>query len=407
MSELDNKRRAYELLSNVLQDAYQTDVLYFTHPYGDLTRIDKGIRGMMWTNYDQTSFHRTMPEDNRVSVVVIKSNLGFYNLILFLGYGKNPDFISIGPFRDEEISPHFFEKIVQDTNLPNTKVYMLKQYYEGMPIVSLSEIMNVTLHIMASFIPEFHTVTPEYIQYSAEKHEIVVNNDLLESYSTEYIEEYQKFLLSFLKTLKDGAIDESQNAMKRFLNHAKFSNLKTLASIRQMLHVINTYCHTALLDTTVHPNYTIQLAMSMNRKINSTVSETKLKYLPYDICHKYCLLVKNYAHPEYSRLTRDVMNYVGLHLEEELTLSKIADLFQKNASALSNSFSKETGTSLTQYIHQMKIQEALRLFNTTEMSVSDVAVAIGFQDFAYFSKIFRKVVGCSPRDYKNMGKISK
>ena len=101
------------------------------------------------------------------------------------------------------------------------------------------------------------------------------------------------------------------------------------------------------------------------------------------------------------------MNYVGLHLEEELTLSKIADLFQKNASALSNSFSKETGTSLTQYIHQMRIQEALRLFNTTEMSVSDVAVAIGFQDFAYFSKIFRKVVGCSPRDYKNMGKISK
>ncbi|MBQ5754657.1 MAG: helix-turn-helix domain-containing protein, partial [Oscillospiraceae bacterium] len=33
------------------------------------------------------------------------------------------------------------------------------------------------------------------------------------------------------------------------------------------------------------------------------------------------------------------------------------------------------------------------------MSVSDVAVAVGFQDFAYFSRLFKKQIGCSPREY--------
>ena len=50
-----------------------------------------------------------------------------------------------------------------------------------------------------------------------------------------------------------------------------------------------------------------------------------------DICRKYCLLVKNFANPKYSKLTRDVIDYIRLHLEEELSLKYLADVFEKNA----------------------------------------------------------------------------
>ena len=84
-------------------------------------------------------------------------------------------------------------------------------------------------------------------------------------------------------------------------------------------------------------------------------------------------------------------------------LNILAEHFGKNASVLSNTFSKETGQSLTRFIQQSRMTEAIKLFNTTDMSVSEVALMVGYQDFSYFSKLFSKYVGCSPKEY--CGKI--
>ena len=159
-----------------------------------------------------------------------------------------------------------------------------------------------------------------------------------------------------------------------------------------------------LLTTTIHPYHVIKQMVSTRTKIESLTSMAKLEQMPNEICHKYCLLVKNYANPDYSRLTKDVIDYIQLHLEEELSLNFLAEQFGKNASALSHSFSKETGISLTKFIHQARVHEAIRLFNTTDFSVSDVAIMVGYQDFSYFSKVFSGQTGMSPREYRKRGR---
>jgi len=167
------------------------------------------------------------------------------------------------------------------------------------------------------------------------------------------------------------------------------------------LHMLNDYCHMGLMSTNIHPTYILKQALSFRSKIDGTNSRAKLEQLPNEMCRKYCLLVRNYNNQEYSRLVRDVINYIQLHLEEELSLNILAEHFGKNASVLSNAFSKETGQSLTRYIQQSRIAEAVKLFNTTELTVSEVALSVGYQDFSYFSKLFSKHVGCSPKEYKS------
>ena len=83
-------------------------------------------------------------------------------------------------------------------------------------------------------------------------------------------------------------------------------------------------------------------------------------------------------------------------------LPKLAEEFDKNPSYLSNAFKKEVGETLTSYIGKQRIQSSLRYFNTTTMSVAEVAEAVGIPDFGYFSKLFKKHVGVSPREYKKM-----
>ena len=121
-----------------------------------------------------------------------------------------------------------------------------------------------------------------------------------------------------------------------------------------------------------------------------------------EMTRKYALLAKNYTYEKYSYLIRNVVNYIDQHLVTDLSLSVLAEEFDKNPSYLSNAFKKEVGETLTSYIGKQRIQSSLRYFNTTNMSVAEVAEAVGIPDFGYFSKLFKKHVGVSPREYKKM-----
>ena len=196
-----------------------------------------------------------------------------------------------------------------------------------------------------------------------------IDTQILNDLSAEYAEEYQKSLFRFIEQLVKGQIDSASNALVDFLGTSRFFYMQNLAGIRHELLVLNGYCRMSCLGTTVHPSYVLQLSSNFVDKIETAGNRNSLHRLANDICHKYCLLIKNYAFHEYSKSIRAVVNYIHLHLDEDLSLSLIATHFKKNASSLSSAFSKEVGMSVTNYIHQARIKEAILYFNTTKMSV--------------------------------------
>lgn len=401
--EIDNSilTKCYQLLKNVLLDAFNVSASYFTPPYGDIQKIDQGIRAAVWTDYSDsdTDIHFwESSEDYRI--LIIKSNLGFYNIMVTLNAEEMPDFIAIGPFRDEELTPNYFIHILKESHISPTDLQRIKQIYERMPFAHLDAVVNVTKHILGIYIPELKEVTPELLEYSEGNRAVRINSVLLEKNSIEESARYQELLFNFLGYIKSGDNALAKKALQDFLHETKLAEQKNMRDFRIVLQTLNDYCHMTLLQTSIHPSHILKQAISINNKIANITSLTGLMQMPNEICHKYCLIVKNYANPEYSKLTRDVIAYIQLHLEEELSLNSLSSHFGRNSSVLSNTFSKETGQTLTKFIHQTRIQEALLLLNTTSMSVSEVAMAVGYQDFSYFSKVFSKNIGCSPQKYK-------
>ncbi len=395
----------YELLQNILQAAFQIPALFFTPPYTDIKKIDLGLRAMVWTDYNETEQRLSFGEHfEGYRLLIIKSNLGFYNILALLEGKSQPDFISIGPFRDEELSANYFTQIIKESHLPPAKMQSLKHIYEQMAYAHPDSVVAVVKHLLSTVFPEFMELVPELIQYSEQKREIDINTELLDRYTAEHTAEYKTSLSHFLSVLKTGDILAAQDALRHFLEKARFVHDGSMREFRLMLHALNNYCHEALLTTNIHPYHIIRQMISTRTKIESLTSMVKLEQMPGEICHKYCLLVKNYANPDYSKLTKDIIDYIRLHMEEDLSLSFLADRFQRNASALSTSFRRETGTTLTKFIQQTRIKEAVRLFNTTDLSVSDVSIMVGYQDFSYFSKLFSGEIGMSPREYKRQGK---
>lgn len=395
-----HSKACHQLLQKVLMEAFQTETFFFTPPYKDLGKIDRGIRNIVWPDYYNSDSRFTPSiEDNSRRFFVIRSNLGFYNIMVYLTLDAQPDFISVGPFRSEGFSTTYFSQLMKEAKVSSGAARTLSQFYKSLPYVPLQTIVNVTKHIIDSFYPEFQNITPLEIEFTGHTHELRVNHDLLSDYSSDLAEVFQQKLSEFHASVKNGDSDLAHAILKEFLVQTKLLTTRNLSECKKNLHTINSQLLLTVLGTHVHPIHTLKLYSSLEDKIEGLTGRDTAYSLPSDMCHKYCLLVKNYAFQEYSKTIRMVVNYIHLHLDEDLSLSILAGHFHKNATTLSSAFTKEVGMSVTNFIHQARINKALHYFNTTKMSVSDVAIAVGFQDFAYFSRLFKKQIGCSPREY--------
>ena len=96
-----------------------------------------------------------------------------------------------------------------------------------------------------------------------------------------------------------------------------------------------------------------------------------------------------------------VQNYLQYHFHEPVTLEALGHLTELNPQYLSVMFKKETGSSVTEYIRQLRISTAQELLRTTTMSVGQIAETVGYTDPLYFSRIFQKEVHQSPRRYRS------
>lgn len=85
--------------------------------------------------------------------------------------------------------------------------------------------------------------------------------------------------------------------------------------------------------------------------------------------------------------------------QNDLSIRQIAELCGVSESGLRSHFRQVYGTSPQQYRMNSKISRARYLLEATDLSVCQIADRLGFYDEAYFCKMFRKNVGCSPKQY--------
>jgi two-component system response regulator YesN len=101
-----------------------------------------------------------------------------------------------------------------------------------------------------------------------------------------------------------------------------------------------------------------------------------------------------------SAVIAKIQLFIQENLDKELNRDDIASSVYRNPAYLSRLFRKETGLSLTDYIVQVKIEKAKRLLKETNDKISNIAEGVGYVHFSYFAKLFKKVVGSTPQEYR-------
>lgn len=100
-------------------------------------------------------------------------------------------------------------------------------------------------------------------------------------------------------------------------------------------------------------------------------------------------------------VTDQVLHYFTENIERRLTLKEVADFAGLSSSRLSAIFKERTGHSPLNYFNLLKVRRACELLDTTTLRLNQISLKLGIDDPFYFSRLFTKIMGLSPRAYRS------
>jgi len=100
-------------------------------------------------------------------------------------------------------------------------------------------------------------------------------------------------------------------------------------------------------------------------------------------------------------LTRSIIQYIQSNYDKEISYEDLSEEFYMNPVYMNRIFKKNTGTSLHAFIINYRINMAMELLRSSNISVREIAFATGFTDVPHFGKTFKKMTGVSPSRYRD------
>lgn len=318
--------------------------------------------------------------------------------------------ILVGPYLLEEPTIAMIESVISDNKLAISLKNLMKEYYLTLPILStykatttaefLSYLIS-TCHTYNFSNPRIGTLTYNYQKEESVPFELIKENSM---HVIDGIEKRYRRENDMMHAVETGNIELCKTILDE--NKAVVSSMSeripgdALRSIKNTGFVLNTLLRKAAERGGVHPIYLDSLSSKYAVQIEKCTSLQQTSELYYSMLFGYCDAVRKLSLKNYSSPIRRTIEYIRLNLNQELSLDSISGALNLNSYELSRQFKKETGINMTEYINNRRINEAVYILKNKNLSITDVAFTVGFNDVNYFTKVFKKMKGVTPSEYR-------
>ncbi|HUC92206.1 MAG TPA: helix-turn-helix transcriptional regulator [Paenibacillus sp.] len=313
----------------------------------------------------------------------------------------------IGPSLFAELSEKTAAGVLNDNDVPRTQYGEWMRHYACLPVIDRMKLLHagMLIHYLIhgekldtaellshSRMPQAAGVQVDDVDMSlARKRE----NSLLHHDPTE-----EKLLMHHIRS---GNKEEVLKAHAAFPNH-KFGTLSKRSHLRNRKNL-------AISAITLATRAAIDGGLLW--EIAYTLSDLHIQHIEElkDIGQVERALVEAFAdfadrvrqskEREESGTVALCRNTIFNRLYEDITLEQLAEVAGLNANYLSQLFKKEVGIPVSEYIQRERIEEAKKLLELTDMSLADIGVRLQFNDQSYFTKVFKKHTGMTPRQFRS------
>lgn len=107
----------------------------------------------------------------------------------------------------------------------------------------------------------------------------------------------------------------------------------------------------------------------------------------------------------YSKQIVKAINYINSHITEKIMIQEVADFLSLSVSYLSRLFKSEVGLNISEYIIKQKIKAAAGMLRSSSQSSTEISYILHFSSQSYFTKVFKKYTGMTPKEYQKLYKF--
>ena len=354
----------------------------------------------------QQPIQELLPATDDKTLYKISNTFGFHYVYLRLSRRGKAQLLFIGPYVNEALTTEKILEYAEQNKITQATKKLAYLYSSAIPILPQNSPLFVLLNTFCERMwKEEYTVKDiESIQNDLPTLPIVENNDgnlddaLLQA---KLLEERYRFENEMMRIVSEGqlqGIDTLFSTLSENIFENRISN--SLQNSKNYCIIANTLMRKAAENGGVHPVYLDRLSSSFAAKIEELPSVSKSLEILYEMAHSYCRLVRKHSHKGYCPIVKKTAVLIESDLAADLTLSSLAKAQNVTAGYLSAVFHKETGKTVTDFIRDRRIRYAKHLLTSTSLQVQSVALHCGMTDVQYFSKLFKRKTGKTPKEYR-------
>lgn len=396
-----------EVLRSIL-GSYRVQYLFLRNDCSSMeaSALDFQFRDQLYEEYDYTAFARrildTVPEEGAVDY---KDEFGLHYLV-FRGRNAEEGINAFfGPYLYHTYSEDNFRELIARRSLSEDSLDAIRWYFKRIPIIrdylSWRHMFSAFLsRYLANPDLEIVRVTHDQPGETRRKPAIALSSIPYASVEARYAVEE-----AMLDAIRRGDIAEATYQQNLFMGFTLDQRVTDpMRDAKDMIIAVNTTFRKAIQQAAVHPLYIDSISGQFVAEIEAAENVEQANALIPKMIRHYCLLVQRHSLASYSACIRDCLNYIDFHYMEPLSLESLASRFSVNKNYLSSRFHKEVEMTVTDYINQIRVRRATALLGGGSLSVQQIAEQCGFSDGNYFSRIFKKINGTSPNEYRKSQK---
>lgn len=322
---------------------------------------------------------------------------------MFLLYNFENFHILFGPFKCNIVDKTFFYKEMKDLKISTKDQEILYSYLNDLPLFSTSELRDILIMVHYFFSGEIKDLMSDKIHLETKKYSTEITDERIEYLVSQnfdlnmYLYLYEHKILDYVRSgdvnklrdmvfkLSNGVIPAvTGDTLRSEKNYSivVFEKLSQ-AGIELGMDIITAYGSRDLFIKKTELSNTLDEILQ--------VRDSAIVYYTSEVNKVITLHL--------SPLTTSIIQYINTNMYRPLKVKELASYFNISESKLRTLFKTELGSTVQDYIIDRKIEEA-KLMLKSNVTTNEAAYTLGFADSSHFSRVFKKIVGKTPKHYQ-------
>ena len=373
-------------------------------------RLDIDLNNLLGNVNKEVTLNSIVGRIEHNVIYRLTDRLMFCYIFFMLPQTQNNTCLVIGPFLSETVSSAKVLEICEKHGIPRKEHPIMEKYYGDVPIIPLNSHLYPLLDTLGEHLwggaDAFSVNDINYewgssgTPFDTEKYNKSLDDTVMNMRILQKRYEYENEIMD---AVAHGQARKAEILLSGFAN-MKFEQrlADPVRNIKNYCIIINTLLRKAAEKGGVHPIYLDNISSSFATKIERLNSTAEVMDFMREMFRSYCRLVRKHSMKDYSLPVQKAITCIDTDLSADLSLSTLAKMQNISPGYLSTVFKKETGKTVTEYINQQRVKHATHLLNTTKLQIQTIAQHCGIMDVHYFSKVYKKYTGKTPKEHREM-----